>query len=443
MSIFNEILQAYTSKNIKSVFYIGFFCGLPFLLTTGILDIWLKEYGVSKTVIGLFALLHCPYTLKFFWGPIFEKVPIPYISRKLGQYKSWAIVSQSILIISLVGIANSGPEDLYHTMLFATICALASGCQDMTLYTFLLNSAQKENLGIIATVMNFSFKVGMFIAKSSALYVAHYFSWKLAYLIMASSLLIGIAFVSSLSEPNKRMSKLDIKIYKLTEIFKKRRSENAKFLTKIELIFFECLFCPAKLFARNKNWYLYLLLIMLYRIGDFMIVKMGKIFYLEVGFTTLDIANAVQVFGTISSLLGGIIGGYIIKNSDIKKCMLFSSVLHAIVGLSLIILIYTGKNYYALYSIVFIEVTTGGAMNSCFLAFLYGLCNIGQKSTQFGLLWAFHEIAATVIRVLSGGYADVVGWQVFFITAALMFIPGIAIILVLIKREKEYGYKSV
>lgn len=438
MNTLNKILSTYSDRNVQKVFFIGLFCGLPFLLTTSILDVWLKEYGVSKTIIGFFALLHCPYTLKFLWGPIFEKVPIPYLTKKIGQHKSWAILSQIILIASIVGIACYAPENLTHVMTFSVLCALAGGCQDVTLYSFLLNSAKKDDLGIIASVVNIGFKIGMFIAKSSTLYIAHYVSWKAAYLTMAGALIFGIIFVLIANEPTVKATKDDKKIQKLTGLLKCKLAVKPKAISKLELVLFECFSCPTKLFVRNKNWQLYLLLIMLYRIGDIMIVKMGKIFYLEVGFSTLDIANAVQVFGAVSSLLGGLVGGYLIKSSGLKKCMLFASVIHAIVGLSLISLVYTGKNYFVLYSVVFVEFTTGAAMSSCFVAFLYSLCNAGSKSTQFALLWAFHEGIATLIRVFAGGFSDIVGWTTFFITASFLFIPGIAIIILLMKKEKTY-----
>lgn len=436
MRTLNKILSTYSDRNVQRVFFIGLFCGLPFLLTTSVLDVWLKEYGVSKTIIGFFAFLHCPYTLKFLWGPIFEKVHIPYLTRKIGQHKSWAMLSQIVLISSIIGIANSGPENLTHIMIFSVLCALAGGCQDVTLYSFLLNSTKKEDLGIIASIVNIGFKIGMFIAKSSTLYIAHYVSWKAAYLIMAGSLLFGIIFVLIINEPTVQVTKDDKKIQKLTSLLKLKLSIKPKTVNKLELALFECFYFPTKLFLRNKNWLLYMLLIMLYRIGDIMIVKMGKIFYLEIGFSTLDIANAVQVFGAVSSLLGGLVGGYLIKNNGLKKCMLFAAMIHAIVGLSLISLVYIGKNYFALYFVVFVEFTTGAAMSSCFIAFLYSLCSTGSKSTQFALLWAFHEGIATFIRVFAGGFSDIVGWTTFFITASLLFIPGIVIIIALIKKEK-------
>lgn len=434
--IVTRVLSTYLRKDISEVLFIGIFCGLPFLLTTSILDIWLKEEGVSNTVIGLFTLLHCPYTLKFLWGPLLEKIPIPYLSIKLGQRKSWAVLSQLCLIICLFGIAYSTPNNLEHLMTFVFLCALANGCQDMTLYSFLLKNPKTEDLGLIATMMNFGFKIGMFISKSSVLYIAHYISWSIAYLTITSSLLFGIIFVLLTKEPEYDKSSDDKKIKRMTSFLRNALKKDG-FISKIKVIFFECLICPAKLFLRGKYWKLYMLIIMLYKVGDTMIIKMAKIFYMEVGFSTLDIANAVQVFGTLSSFIGGIVGGFLIKNNNLKKCMLYAAIVHSLVGLSLICLNYTGKNYIALYSIVFAEVSTGGVMSSCFLAFIYSLCRTGSRSTQFAVLWSFHEAFGILFRTVSGWYSDIVGWSAFFVTSSLLFIPGIIFLLFLIKSESS------
>ncbi len=436
LNIVTRLLATYLRKDISEVLFIGLFCGLPFLLTTSILDIWLKEEGVSNTVIGLFALLHCPYTLKFLWGPLLEKIPIPYLSKKLGQHKSWAVLSQSCLIICLAGIAYYSPNNLNHLMIFVFLCALANGCQDMTLYSFLLKNPKTEDLGLIATMMNFGFKIGMFISKSSVLYIAHYISWQAAYFTIAGSLLFGIIFVLLANEPEYEKSPDDKKIRRMT-FFLKNIIKKHGVIQQIKIVFFECLICPAKLFLRKKYWKLYILIIMLYKVGDIMIIKMAKIFYMEIGFSTLDIANAVQVFGTLSSFIGGIIGGLLIRSNNLKKCMLWAAIIHSLIGLSLILLTYTGKSYIALYSIVFAEVSTGGAMSSCFLAFIYSLCKTGSRSTQFAVLWAFHESFGILFRTFSGWYSDIVGWHVFFVTSSLLFIPGIIVVLFLLKSEVD------
>ena len=61
---------------------LGFASGLPLLLTLSTLTFWLAEAKVDKAAIGLFALVGLPYTWKFVWSPIIDRVPLPLVHRR-------------------------------------------------------------------------------------------------------------------------------------------------------------------------------------------------------------------------------------------------------------------------------------------------------------------------------------------------------------------------
>jgi len=56
------------SRRMLVSFLMGFACGLPLLLTSTVLQAWMKEEGVDLTMIGMMALVGLPYTLKFLWA---------------------------------------------------------------------------------------------------------------------------------------------------------------------------------------------------------------------------------------------------------------------------------------------------------------------------------------------------------------------------------------
>jgi PAT family beta-lactamase induction signal transducer AmpG len=69
----------------------GFSCGLPLLLTLSVLQAWMKEAGVDLTTIGLMSLVGLPYTLKFFWSPVFDRYALPFLGGAGDGYwyPSW------------------------------------------------------------------------------------------------------------------------------------------------------------------------------------------------------------------------------------------------------------------------------------------------------------------------------------------------------------------
>ena len=63
----------YLEKKILVSMIMGFVSGLPLLLTITLLQAWLTDENISKSTIGLFALIGLPYSLKFLWAPLFDR----------------------------------------------------------------------------------------------------------------------------------------------------------------------------------------------------------------------------------------------------------------------------------------------------------------------------------------------------------------------------------
>lgn len=404
----------------------GFSAGIPYLLRLTILDLWLKESGVSNTQIGLFTILYWPFTLKFLWAPFIERTDFPYLSKKLGRKRGWVVASQLLLFIGLLGMSTSSPQSsLISLIFFASLVTLADGIQDMAMYSFQIDKATVEMFGPIAGAFTFGYRSGMFFAKSVSLYLAYYIGWNWAYAIMAFSILLGIFFVLRVKEPEPE------------ELQRKLNDKKLNFISLLKSTLSDCLTAPFKAFMKRADSVLLIFVIILYRAGDKIAQKMTKLFYVDIGFSTLEIANVVQVFGAIASLFGGIIGGYFVKKCGIKKAMLIIGIAHAMSCFAYVALSKIGYNIKMLYFTVFVENITGGAVATAFIAFLYSLCNKKHATTQYALLWGFYELGGTICRAFSGAIADVLGWTNFFLCVPFAFIPSLMILHYLINREKQ------
>ena len=62
----------------------GFSSGLPLLLTGSTLKFWMREEGLDLTTIGFFGLVGLPYTLKFLWAPLMDRIIPPFGGRRRG-----------------------------------------------------------------------------------------------------------------------------------------------------------------------------------------------------------------------------------------------------------------------------------------------------------------------------------------------------------------------
>ena len=57
--------------------FTGFASGMPLYLLIQLVPAWLRDSGVSLAEIGLFALVGLPYTWKFLWAPLMDRVTLP------------------------------------------------------------------------------------------------------------------------------------------------------------------------------------------------------------------------------------------------------------------------------------------------------------------------------------------------------------------------------
>src|SRR6202012_5900334 len=89
-SLFKTVSEIYRDRRMLTILLLGFSSGLPLALTIGVMSAWLKEAGLTKTAIGLFAFVGLPYNLKFLWAPLLDGIRIPVLAALLGPRRSWA-----------------------------------------------------------------------------------------------------------------------------------------------------------------------------------------------------------------------------------------------------------------------------------------------------------------------------------------------------------------
>src|SRR5258708_31576975 len=95
MTVSRRSLAVYADRRVLLILPLGFASGLPLLLTFSTLSAWLASTGISRSTIGAFALVGTPYTLKFLWSPIIDRLAPPL---RGVRRRRWGIVIQLALI---------------------------------------------------------------------------------------------------------------------------------------------------------------------------------------------------------------------------------------------------------------------------------------------------------------------------------------------------------
>ena len=135
-------LQVYCQKRILAMLALGFSAGLPLLLVFGTLSFWLRKEGIDRATIGFISWVALFYGLKFLWAPLVDHLRLPLLSRLLGQRRSWLLLAQLGVLLSLFAMGSVNPQDnLQHLILLALVVAFSSATQDIALDAWRIESA--------------------------------------------------------------------------------------------------------------------------------------------------------------------------------------------------------------------------------------------------------------------------------------------------------------
>ena len=189
---------------VLAVTLLGFASGLPLALTFSTLTFWLKEEGLTNTSIGLFAAVSTPYTLKFLWAPLVDRLPLPWLDRLLGRRRSWLFASQLALIASINALGASDPSaDAWTTAVLALVVATCSATQDIAFDAYRVEALEERRYAAGAAAAVFGYRIGMLASGAGALFLAERANWSFVYAAMSVLMLAGVLTTLFVGEPER------------------------------------------------------------------------------------------------------------------------------------------------------------------------------------------------------------------------------------------------
>lgn len=393
---------------------LGFVSGLPFLLISSTLSLWLKDIGISLAAIGVFSLVKAPYSFKWLISPIIDQYSLPFFS-KLGRRRGWAVFLQILLMLSLIYMALTNPRlSPLMFVFFVLMVALFSASQDIVLDAYRIESFNSKEQGAGVAVFVLGYRIGSLFSGAGALFLASIMSWSHVYLIMASGVLIGLITILLSKEPkNNRASK--------------------PYTLRATIV--NAVIKPFSDFMKRDKWLLILLFIFFYRMSDAYVAPMAYPFFDDIGFSKVQIASIIKIYGVIATILGTLVGGIIINRIGLARALFICGILQGASNLVYVGQVYAGNNAPVLMINIFIENISGGMGTAAFVAYLSTLCNKKYTATQYALLSSFMGIARDLFAATSGFVANILSWQTFFLITTLMSIPGMIILYYLIKTK--------
>ena len=424
-------IMVYREPRVISMAFLGFSAGLPFLLVFSTLSAWLRDAGVDLATIGFFSWIGITYSIKFFWAPVIDRVPLPFLTSVMGKRRSWMLLAQCMIAAGLCGLSASQPLDnLQLITLFALLVAFGSATQDVTIDAYRIEVLAPEFQGAMAASYVLGYRIALLVAGAGAFYLAAFQSWSFAYITMAVLMLVGMITTLIIREPvhvaDTNSRSLEEKLEKRIGISRQRDLSG-----RIAAWFVDAVVTPfIEFFQRyGREAIVILVLVGCYRISDITMGVMANPFYLDKGFSLTEIANVTKVFGFFMTILGAGLGGIVVIRFGIMRPLLAGAIMVALTNLFFVWLAHTDAEIVSLAVVVSTDNLSGGFATSAFIAYLSSLVNKTYTATQYALFSSLMTLPAKLLGGYSGVIVEYIDYANFFLYAGLLGIPAILLVL--------------
>ena len=481
---FKDSFKIYFDKRMLRILLLGSISGFPWVIIGSSLSLWLKEEGLSRSTIGWAGLIFAVYAFNYLWAPLIDRIKIPWLTNKVGHRRSWIIIMQLIILLSLIFWNFVDPtKNLALVITIGLIIAVASATQDITVDALRIeqigeNEGKSMQAGAAIAVVGWwtGYKLGGVVALNSAEYfqkLGFENYWQITFLILGIIIIacnIALMFVHE-KQKNERFEvqkKTDENIQNklgrsniLTKIiswisgtiagplisfFKKNERKDEEVTSSLEGIMLwltKSYFGLAWKFIKKYRIAIYILLfVFLFKIGEAFLGRMSIIFYKEIGFTKSDIAIYSKGLGWITTVIFTLLGGLFAIRSGVIKAMFVSGILMASTNLLFSLLAWSGKSEWLFALAVIFDDMAAAFATVAFVAFISMLVDRTYTATQYALLASIGTAGRTTLAASSGAMVDWLNgdWGIFFIITAIMVIPSL-IFLYIIRKDIKLSEK--
>ena len=398
----NKLTEVLLNRRMLICVLTGLASGMPLYLLIQLIPAWLRSSDVSLVDIGLIALVTLPYSWKFLWAPLIDRLRLP-----LGRRRGWMLVTQAGLIVSIGSLGYIDP--LNQTALvavFASLIAFLSATQDVAIDAFRREILSDEELGLGNAIHVQAYRIASLVPGSLSLILADHLPWVWVFWITAAFMSVGLVLSLSVSEPE--------------DLSPPANNLRERVIT------------PFSEYFQRVGWgtgLLAMLFMVTYKLGDNMATALATPFYLDLGFTMTEIGVIAKHAALWPAMAGGLLGGLLMLRLGINRALWIFGVVQMASILGFAWLAATGYSLWLLAVVIGFEYLGVGLGTAAFTAFIARESSRAFAATQFALFTALAALPRSLASSLTGFIVEDTGWVAFFLLCTLLAVPGMVVLI--------------
>ena len=396
--------------------------GVPYVIVNTVSVIIYSRMGMPNSLIGLTSFLYLPWVIKMFWGPLVDT---------RSTKRTW-IISTQLAMAAGFGIAAAVMQSsLFFGLSLAVFTAVAffSATNDIATDGFYMLALSTREQALYVGVRNLFYRVAMIFTSGGLVVLAGILERRTGDIPMSWTVVLGIAGAVFLGLA------LFHRFYLPRPAGDAGRSQESIIREGTAWgAVFRSYFSQPKIVP-------IVAFILLYRLGEAMLVKMALPFLLHpperggLGMSTESVGFVYGTVGVLCLIVGGILGGYLIYRFGFRLCIWPMVIALNAPDLAYVYLAWARPPIGYVYLLVALEQFGYGLGFTAFMVFLMYIAKEPYKTSHYAISTGIMALGMMLPGMVSGYLQESLGYLNFFIAVCFLTLPGMLTIFFIPKEE--------
>jgi len=387
--------------------------GLPYVVVMTVSVIMYKGFGVSNTDIALYtSWLYLPWVIKPLWSPVVDLI---------ATRRRWIWTMQLLLAggFAAVAFAAPAPDFLRWTMIAFAVLAFSSATHDIAADGYYMLAATEKQQAFFVGVRTMFYRIANIFGQGLLVMLAGTLQARSGDPHAAWSVTMGALAVLFL-------------VFALWHRFMLPRAaaDVPGEARRIPQFLREFLATFASFFRREKMGAV-LFFLLVYRLGEAQLAKMGAPFLLDareqggLGITTTQVGFLYGTIGVAALTVGGILGGWAIARDGLKRWLWFMLIA---IQLPDVLFVYLAAaqptDLNVVMAAVAVEQFGYGFGFTAYVVYMLYLARGTHSTAHYAICTGFMALGMMLPGMWSGWLEDQIGYRNFFIWVCIATIPS-------------------
>ena len=369
---------------------LAFASGFPFGLVNETVPIYLRTHGVGLVEIGQLSKLSLPWSLKWLWAPLVDR---------LGTRRQWiagCLAGLAALTLAL-GTLDVGKLGTGFWIVLVLIVVL-SATQDVAIDAYTIQSTTTRELGVANSVRITLYRVAMLTAGGLLVWLAGRIGWSQSFSVgaaMLAALALCALFLPAVERATGRPPNL---------------------------------WEPLRELLARPGIGTVIVFALIFKLDIAALEPMMRPFWVDRGFTLEEIGAVLASGRLVATVAGAAVGGLFTTRYGIYTALWVLGMVQAFSALVYWGVAATDSPKAIVVGAAYFESLAAGLGTSAYLAFLMSVCEKRYAATQFAVLSALLALTRWIAGDLSGGLAERLGYANYFLLTFFVGLPAFALI---------------